>query len=81
MVVTDAYPKDAHAKDERKYQPKEKVEGDSGITCHFCGVKNHYAKDCLLKKQLNQEREPEGKPTGGKEIGRASCRERVCQYV
>ena len=62
----DAYSKDTYSKDERKFEQKDKAEGDSGITCHYCGVKNHYAKDCMLKKQQNEEREPEGKPTGGK---------------
>ena len=25
--------------------------GDSGYDCHFYWVKNHFAKDCILRKQ------------------------------
>ena len=33
-------------------EPKKEAKhgSDSGINCHYCGGKNHFAKDCMLKK-------------------------------
>ena len=45
-------------------EPKKeaKVEGDSGVSCYYCGGKNHYAKDCVLKKmaEKDEEKDEEG---------------------
>ncbi|KAL7610003.1 hypothetical protein Lser_V15G12622 [Lactuca serriola] len=40
-------------------EPKKeaKVEGDSGVSCYYCGGKNHYAKDCVLKKMAEKDEE------------------------
>nr|AGM34082.1 hypothetical protein [Lactuca sativa] len=33
---------------------EEKIGGDSGFDCHYCGGKNHFAKDCMLKKKAEK---------------------------
>ncbi|XP_052619757.1 uncharacterized protein LOC128126070 isoform X2 [Lactuca sativa] len=45
--------------EEPKKEPK--AEGDSGVNCYYCGGKNHYAKDCVLKKiaEKNEEKDEE----------------------
>ncbi|XP_023755002.1 uncharacterized protein LOC111903469 [Lactuca sativa] len=37
-------------------EPKKesKMSGDSGFNCHFCGGKNHFAKDCVLRKMTEK---------------------------
>ncbi|KAI3515944.1 hypothetical protein L1887_14850 [Cichorium endivia] len=39
-----------------KYEEK-KVSGDSGYDCNYCHGKNHFAKDCMLRKQ--NEKKPQ----------------------
>ena len=41
--------------EEAKKEPK--AEGDSGVNCYYCGGKNHYAKDCVLKKMAEKDEE------------------------
>ncbi|XP_052625874.1 uncharacterized protein LOC128132911 [Lactuca sativa] len=31
-----------------------RVSGDSGFDCHYCGGKNHFAKDCMLKNKTEK---------------------------
>ncbi|KAL7583919.1 hypothetical protein Lser_V15G43916 [Lactuca serriola] len=47
--------KDEPKDEESKKEPK--VEGDSGVSCYYCGGKNHYAKDCVLKKMAEKDDE------------------------
>ncbi|XP_052623160.1 uncharacterized protein LOC128128385 [Lactuca sativa] len=46
-------------------EPKQeaKIGGDLGFNCHYCGGKNHFAKDCMLRKQSekNEEDDEEAK--------------------
>ena len=50
---------------ERKLKARLRAEGRP---CHICGMPIDYSL-------------PPGDPWSFEEIGRASCRERVCQYV
>ncbi|KAI3767848.1 hypothetical protein L2E82_18277 [Cichorium intybus] len=34
---------------------KKKFAGDSGYDCHYCNGKNHFVKDCLLRKQAEKK--------------------------
>ena len=40
-------------------EPKKEAKGeaDSGVSCFYCGGKNHYAKDCVLKKMAEKDEE------------------------
>ncbi|KAL7593349.1 hypothetical protein Lser_V15G31515 [Lactuca serriola] len=40
-------------------EPKKesKADGDSGVSCYYYGGKNHYAKDCVLKKMAEKDDE------------------------
>ncbi|KAL7609531.1 hypothetical protein Lser_V15G12916 [Lactuca serriola] len=40
-------------------EPKKEAKGeaDSGVNCFYCGGKNHYAKDCVLKKMAKKDEE------------------------
>ena len=42
-------PKIGSKSEESKKEAKS--SDDSGFDCHYCGGKNHFAKDCMLKKQ------------------------------
>ncbi|KAL7591115.1 uncharacterized protein LOC111887420 [Lactuca sativa] len=49
------------AKEEPRITPQQeepkkerKMSSDSGFNCHFCGGKNHFAKDCMLRKMLEK---------------------------
>ncbi|KAL7586974.1 hypothetical protein Lser_V15G40724 [Lactuca serriola] len=47
--------KDEPKVEESKKEPK--AEGDSGVSCYYCGGKNHYANDCVLKKMAEKDKE------------------------
>ena len=45
-------------KDEPKVEESKKEakgEADSGVSCFYCGGKNHYANDCVLKKMAEKD--------------------------
>ena len=47
-------------KDEPKVEESKKEakgEADFGVSCFYCGGKNHYAKDCVLKKMAEKDEE------------------------
>ncbi|KAI3505861.1 hypothetical protein L1887_28170 [Cichorium endivia] len=39
----------------KKSEDEKKLVGDSGYDCHFCKGKNHFIKDCLLRKQTEKK--------------------------
>ena len=45
-------PKMGSKSEESKKQSK--IGSDSGYDCHYCGGKNHFAKDCMLKKKAEK---------------------------
>ena len=49
-------PKVSSQKDEEKKESK--LAGDSGYDCNYCHDKNHFAKDCMLRK-MAEKREGE----------------------
>ena len=49
-------PKVSSQKDEEKKESK--LAGDSGYDCNYCHGKNHFAKDCMLRK-MAEKREGE----------------------
>ena len=45
-------------KEEPKVEESKKEamgEADSGVSCFYCGGKNHYAKDCVSKKMAEKD--------------------------
>ncbi|KAI3523775.1 hypothetical protein L1887_02171 [Cichorium endivia] len=41
-----------------QHDEENKIKGDSGYECHYCHGKNHFAKECLLRRQ-NEKKEKE----------------------
>ena len=40
----------------KESKKETKIGGDSGFDCHYCGGKNHFAKDCMLNmKRLRED--------------------------
>ena len=35
----------------KESKKETKIGGDSFFDCHYCGGKNHFAKDCMPKKK------------------------------
>ncbi|KAL7610146.1 hypothetical protein Lser_V15G14186 [Lactuca serriola] len=38
----------------KESKKESKIGGDSGFDCHYYGGKNHFAKDCMLKKKAEK---------------------------
>ncbi|KAI3508792.1 hypothetical protein L1887_23807 [Cichorium endivia] len=43
------------SKSPKEKTEEKKVSGDSGYDCNYCRGKNHFAKDCMLRKQTEKK--------------------------
>ncbi|KAI3708662.1 hypothetical protein L2E82_37981 [Cichorium intybus] len=60
LKLSTPKPSEKPASEFSKEKSKEKkISGDSGYDCNYCHGKNHFAKDCMLRKQ--NEKKPQVK--------------------
>ena len=63
----------------KKYEQEQQMQARKPIWDRFRDADNRESRESREEKENN--RKSVGSIVTGKQIGRASCRERVCQYV